>query len=107
MNSEEEIKKRMLQQKLQEQLYLSQQAQMQQRQVEDALKVIMAKILDKKARERLSNLKLVKPEVAMQLELYLAQLFEAGQIKSVITEEQLILMLKKISEKPETKITRK
>jgi programmed cell death protein 5 len=107
MNSEEEIKKRMLQQKLQEQLYLSQQAQMQQRQVEDALKAIMPKILDKKARERLSNLKLVKPEVAMQLELYLAQLFEAGQIKSVITEEQLILMLKKISEKPETKITRK
>lgn len=100
---EEEIKKRMLQQRLQEQMI----SQAQQKQIEETLKTIMLKILDKKARERLSNLKLVKPELAMQLELYLAQLYEMGQIKGIITEEQLIAMLKKISEKPEFKIKRK
>lgn len=103
MNNEEEIKKRLLQQKLQERAVM----QSQQTQIESALKNIMLKILDKKARERLSNLKLVKPELATQLEIYLAQLYETGQIQGQITEEQLIAILKKISEKPETKIRRK
>jgi programmed cell death protein 5 len=102
MEEEEEIKKRLLQQKLQEQLMLS-----QQKQVEATIKTIMLKIMDKRAKERLSNLKVVKPELAMQLELYLAQLYEAGHIKGKITEEQLVMMLKKISEKPEFKIKRK
>jgi len=101
--SEEEIKKRMLQQKMQEQAAID----MQKSQIETALKSLMLKILDKKARERLSTLKLVKPDLAMQLEVYLAQLYETGQIKGTITEEQLIAILKKISEKRETKITRK
>ena len=92
---------------MQEQAITSAQIQNQKQQIEAALKNIMFKILDKKARERLSNLKLVKPDLAMQLEIYLAQLYETGQIKGQITEEQLIAILKKLSEKPETKITRK
>lgn len=105
--NEEELKKRLLEQKLQEQLYLQQQAQLQQQQIETTLKIIMSQILEKKARERLSNLKLVKPELALQLEVYLAQLYQAGHLKGIITEEQLIAMLKKISEKKEIKIKRK
>jgi len=101
--NEEDIKNRMLQQRMQEQFA----SQMQQKQLEEIIKNIMLKIMDKKAGERLANLKLVRPEIAMQLELYLAQLYEAGQIKGTITEEQLIMMLKKITEKPETRIKRK
>lgn len=107
MSDEDEIKRRMIQQKMQEQLYMQQQSQMQRQQAESMLNDVMAHVLDKKARERMANLKLVRPELAMQLELYLAQLYQAGHMKSLITEDQLISMLKKISEKKEIKITRK
>ena len=82
---EEEIKQRMLQQQIQKQ------------QMEQTLKIISMQILEKKARERLANLKLVKPQIAMQLELYLAQAYQAGQLAGKITDEQLITILQKIS----------
>jgi len=94
---ENDLKKALIQRKLHES---------QQKQAEDGLKNIISKILDKKARERLSNLKLVKPELAMQLEIYLVQLYQAGHIRT-ITEEQLIEILKKLSEKKEFRIKRK
>jgi programmed cell death protein 5 len=107
MTNDEEIKKRLLQQRMQEQFYMQQQVASQRKQAEAMLNDIMARVLDKKARERMANMRLVRPELAMQLEMYLAQLHEAGHLKSVITEEQLIQMLKKISEKKETRIIRK
>ena len=90
-------------QKMQEQL----QEQLQQKQMEEVLKVIRMKILDEKARERLSNLRVVKPDLAFQLEVYRAQLYQLGQLKTKLTEEQLIAILKKMSEKKDFKITRK
>lgn len=98
MDDEELLKRRM-----QEQLMIQQ----QQKQMEEVLKVIRMQILDEKARERLSNLKVVKPDLAFQLEVYLAQLYQAGQIRGRITEEQLIIILKKMSEKRDFKIRRK
>ncbi|HLD49238.1 MAG TPA: DNA-binding protein [archaeon] len=83
--NEEEIKQRMFQQ------------QMQEQQLQQTLKIISMQILEKKARERLSNLKLVKPQIAMQLELYLAQAYQAGQLQNKITDEQLVSILQKIS----------
>ena len=99
--SEEDIKRRML-----ENLQSSQE-NAQKQQAEETLKNAMPHILDEKARERLSNLKLVKPDLAMQLEFYLFQLYQTGQVKEKITEEQLIMVLKKLSEKRDFKITRK
>jgi len=104
--NEEEIKKRMLEKRLQEMQNQEQQHQIQQEQLIEAVKKITYQILDSKARERLSNLKLVKPELAFQLEAYLAQLYELGQIKGKITEEQLITILKKMGTK-DFKIKRK
>ena len=106
MATEEEIKKRLLEKRMQELQYQTQAEQMQQEQLMEAVKKITSQILDSKARERLSNLKLVKPELAFQLEAYLAQLYEMGQIKGKITEEQLITILKKMGSK-EFKIKRK
>ena len=97
MNDEELIKAKM-------------QQEMAQRQEEEAKKILKdtsAKILDRKAYERLSNLKTVKPEVATQIELYLAQLYQAGQIKQIITEEQFIALLRQLTAKPEFNIKRK
>lgn len=99
---EEEIKKKIMQQRMQHSV---EQQQMQEMQA--ALKVITSQILDSKARERLSNLKVVRPEMATQLEIYLAQLYQAGQIRTKITDEQLVMILKKLTEKKETKIRRK
>ncbi len=101
MSTEEEIKKRMLQQKMQASL-----EEQQVKQAEEMLKKVMSQVLDAKARERLSNLRLVNPEIATQLELYLAQLYQSGQLRHV-TEEQLVMILRKLTEKKETKIRRK
>lgn len=83
------------------------QQMMQQKQMEQMVKTALSKILDEKARERLNNLKYVKPEIANQLEMYLFQAFQAGQIKGIITEDQMIMILRKISEKKEINIRRK
>ncbi|HLD39349.1 MAG TPA: DNA-binding protein [archaeon] len=105
--NEEEIKKKMLQQRMAQMSSEQMQQAQQQQQMEDVLKTVMSQVLDREAKERLSNLKLVKPEIAMQLEMYLAQLFQSGQLRERITDEQLVIILKKITEKRETKIRRK
>lgn len=112
MSEEEEIKKRLLQQRIQsqqEQMRAQMQTQMQQQQLEETLKVIMQQVLEPKARERLSNLKMVKPDTALQLQAYLAQLYQAGQIKGKITDEQVVAILHKLNaaESREFKIKRK
>ncbi len=109
MSTEEEIKRKMLQQRMQQQSGMNEAAAQQQQlqQAEETLKVLMVQILDAKARERLSNLKLVKSDLALQLQMYLAQLYQAGQIKQKITDDQLVVILKKLTEKRETKIRRK
>ena len=95
MATEEEIKKRLMQQRAQEM------------QLEGQLKAVSWQILEPAARERLNNLRVVKPEIAMQLEAYLAQLYQAGQLKQKITEPQLVQILKKLGEKRDIKIKRK
>ncbi|MBI2579086.1 MAG: hypothetical protein HYW26_05220 [Candidatus Aenigmarchaeota archaeon] len=111
MPTEEELKRKILQQRMLEQqqhaLQEHMQAQAQQQQMEEVLRVIKMQVLEPKARERLANLKLVKPELATQLELYLAQLYQSGQIRGKINDEQMVSILKKISEKKEYRIKRK
>ena len=74
--------------------------------IEQLKKIVLLKILTKEARERLSRIKLVKPEMATQLELYLVQLYQSGKIKSEINEEQLKLILESLTSKKEFKIRR-
>ena len=111
MPKEEELKKKLLQQRMQEHMAAQQgemmQAAMQHQQMEEALKAIRAHMLEPKARERLANLRTVKPEVATNLEIYLAQLYQSGQLRSKITDEQLVMILKKLTETREFKIKRK
>lgn len=100
---EEEIKRKMLEKRMQEQM-MSQ--HLEQKQMEETLKTVTSQILDRKAQERLSNIKLVKPELAMQLEMYLVQLYQAGQLRS-LSDEQLVMILRKIGEKKDFNIRRK
>jgi programmed cell death protein 5 len=71
------------------------------------LKRITSTIMEPAARERLANIKLVKPDLALQLEVYLVQLYQTGQLRQKITESQLIAMLEKLSGRQEFKIKRK
>ena len=76
----------------------------EQQKLEGLKKEVMKKILSKEALERLARIKLVKPELASQLELYLMQLYQGGKIKSLITEEQIKMILETLSTKREFKI---
>ncbi len=68
---------------------------------------IMRKILSKGARERLGNIRVANPQLALQVEMYLMQLHQAGQIRKRITEDQLKQILNAITKKKDTSIKRK
>jgi programmed cell death protein 5 len=72
--------------------------------MEEMKKVILKKILSREAAERLARVKLVKPELASELELYLIQLYQAGKINEEISEEQIKLILEKLSERKKFRI---
>lgn len=78
----------------------------QMQEIERVKKIIMRKILTKEAIERLGRIKLVKSDLATQLELYLVQLHQAGQIKGVIDDEQLKKILNSLTSKKDFKIRR-
>jgi programmed cell death protein 5 len=79
--------------------------QMQQlEEFEKLKKVVMRKLLTRDAIERLGRIRLVKPELATELEVYLIQLYQSGQIKNVIDDTQLRKILDSITQKPKFKI---
>ena len=66
----------------------------------------MRKILTKEAIERLGRVRMVKPELATQLELYLLQAYQSGQIKTIIDDKRLKQILDSIVSKKKFKIKR-
>ncbi len=67
-------------------------------------KAVLKKILTKDATERLGRIKLIKPDIANQLELYLVQLYQSGKIPNMISDEQLKMILEQISTKQKFRI---
>jgi len=68
--------------------------------------VILRKILTPEARARLSNIKMVKPEFAEQIEMQLIQLASSGRLKGQVTDEQLRELLVQLQGKErERKVT--
>lgn len=76
-------------------------------QIEAMKKVVLNRIMTKDARERLGRLKLVKPDVASQLELYLIQIYQSGKVEGQITDEQLKSILEMMSSKKEFNIQKR
>jgi len=68
---------------------------------------ILNKILSSDAKERLGRVKLVRPELAIQVENYLVQLYQAGRIKNLITDEQIKEILKMVGRNKDFKIVRR
>ena len=57
---------------------------------------ILRKILTPEARQRLTNVKLVQPEFAAQIELQLIQIAQTGRVSLPITDEVLKRLLAQI-----------
>jgi len=91
MSEDEEIealrRKRLME--LQQQMLQEQQRAEAQRRLELQKQALMRRILTPKARQRLANLKMVRPEFASQLELQLIQIAQQGRISLPITDDQL------------------
>jgi programmed cell death protein 5 len=60
-----------------------------QQQVEIQKQAILKRILTVEARQRLTNIRMVRPEFADQLELQLIQLAQSGRVKLPISDAQL------------------
>ncbi|TXT62709.1 MAG: DNA-binding protein [Promethearchaeota archaeon] len=58
---------------------------------------IMRKILSQKGRQRLENIRMVKPQFAEQIELQLIQLYRSGRFNTPMTDQQFKKILEKIS----------
>jgi len=82
------------------------QAQLKQ-QLEAQKQALLRQILSPEARQRLTNLNMVKPEFTEQLELQLIQLAQAGKLPIPLSDVQLKQILLQLqSRKRETKIRR-
>jgi len=91
----EEIRRRRLlelQQRLAEE---QQQVQARQR-LETQKQTLLRRILTPEARQRLTNLKMVRPEFAAQLELQLIQIAQQGKMNLPVTDEQLKEILRRL-----------
>jgi programmed cell death protein 5 len=81
--------------------------QMEQ-QLEEQKQALLRSILTPEARQRLTNLKIIKPEFTDQLELQLIQLAQNGKLPIPLSDEQLKKILAQLqSRKRETTITRR
>ncbi len=98
MSEDEELeelrKRRMLE--LQQKLTQEQQQAQAEEQVELQKQALMRRILTPEARQRLANLKMVRPEFASQIELQLIQIAQQGRIALPIDDDQLKQMLMRL-----------
>lgn len=103
----EELRRRKLlalQQKLAEEQRQAQVAQ----ELELQKQALLRKILTPEARQRLTNLRMVRPEFTEQLELQLIQLAQNGKLPIPLTDEQLKQILIQLqTNKREPKIVRR
>jgi programmed cell death protein 5 len=79
----------------------------EEQQLEAQKQALLRQILSPEARQRLTNLKMVKPEFTEQLELQLIQLAQTGKLPIPLSDNQLKQILVQLqSRKRETKIRR-
>ncbi|MDH4123542.1 MAG: DNA-binding protein [Thermoplasmata archaeon] len=110
MNEQEELEL-IRQRKLQEIMARQQQAvveEEQAKQIEAQRQMVLRQILTPEARERLSNMKMARPEIAEAVENQLIMLAQSGRIQQQIDDATLKQLLQKIiPKKREIKIERR
>ncbi len=94
----------MQQQMAQQQGAAAQQAA-QQQQVEEAKQSILRNILTPEARERLTTVKVARPQLVEQVEMQLISLAQSGQLRTKIDDAKLKALLQQLqSRKRDTTI---
>ncbi len=81
--------------------------QEQMKMVEEMKRKLLAQCLTKEARERLANVRIANPQLAEQVELYLIQVQQQGQLTEPLSDNKLKDLLQTLTKKREIKITRK
>ncbi len=106
--SEDEELRELIRQRERQMLGRTAQEQLQKRAEEEARKKALSRLVfSPEARQRLANVRLVKPELANQLEDYLISLAQQGKISTPIDDDTLKKILQKIQDqKRETKVWR-
>ncbi len=103
----EELRRRRLS-ALQRQAIGEQRNAQAEQQMETQKQTLLRSILTSEARQRLANLKMVKPEFTEQLELQLIQLAQQGKIPLPLADDQLRQILVQLqSRKREPQIRRR
>ncbi|MCX8204587.1 MAG: DNA-binding protein [Candidatus Nezhaarchaeota archaeon] len=97
----EEIQRRKLMQYQQMAAEAQRTAELQRR-MEAAKQSVLRQILTPEARSRLTNIKMVRPELAEQLETQLIQLAQLGRLKVPVTDEDLKEVLRSIQMRTRT-----
>jgi len=93
---------------LQRQMTDEQKSAQAEQQMEQQKQTLLRSILTPEARQRLANLKMVRPEFTDQLELQLIQLAQQGKVPVPLGDEQLKKILAQLQgRKRETTITRR
>ena len=99
----EEIKRRRLEQMQQQQAgaqyQAAQQQQAQQQQMDEAKQTILRQILTPEARERLTSLKLARPQLVEQVEMQLIALAQSGRLQTMIDDAKLKVLLQQMQPK--------
>lgn len=68
---------------------------------------VLRMALTSEARQRLANVRMVKPELASSIEEYVVQLASSGKLKQAVDDEQVKQMLQALQgQRRETKIRR-
>lgn len=92
---------------LQQQAGQNQQQSQAQKQLEAQKQALLRQILTPESRQRLTNLRMIKPEFTQQIELQLIQLAQTGKLPIPLPDAQLKQILIQLqSRKRETKIRR-
>ena len=92
---------------LQQKMTNEQKQDQAEQQLEMQKQELLRQILSPEARQRLANLKMIKPEFTEQLELQLIQLAQSGKLSIPMSDAQLKQILVQLqSRKRETKIRR-
>jgi len=79
----------------------------QQEELEKLKKDALRNVLTKDAMERLGRIRIVNPMLTQQIELYLLQLFQSGQVREKIDDSKLKEILTLVSAKKNFNIKRR
>jgi len=101
-------RRRLLELQLQQRLAEEQRQAAIREEMERRKDAILRRILTSKARQRLANLKIIRPTFTEQLELQLIQIAQSGRVKLPITDQLLkrILIQLQSAQRRETRIRR-